>query len=231
MVPVLPDRSGSPHRVPQREFSPYLGCFVEAYVVDQGSYGRADVAIFRRENQETKALNKALKERQATREKVHDVSVPREKRSFPDRKAFTWEKVNYVVPVPGGTRRLLHDIYGYIKPGTLTALMGASGAGKTSIVIQGLEGPPSCTRHVLPLLRQPFWHNAETMPTMQRSLAASFEIRSAGVAMTKTKRVGRDFELSQTNVDHCEGVRKARPMGDSGVLGERGQVRVFPSLV
>ena len=77
-------------------------------------------------------MNKALKERQATREKVHDVSVPAEKRSFPDRKAFTWEKVNYVVPVPGGTRRLLHDVYGYIKPGTLTALMGASGAGKTT---------------------------------------------------------------------------------------------------
>ena len=77
-------------------------------------------------------MNEALKERQATREKIDDASAPREKRSFPDRKAFTWEKVNYVVPVPGGTKRLLHDIYGYIKPGTLTALMGASGAGKTT---------------------------------------------------------------------------------------------------
>lgn len=37
-----------------------------------------------------------------------------------------------MVPVPGGTLRILHDIYGYIKPGTLTALMGASGAGKTT---------------------------------------------------------------------------------------------------
>ena len=37
-----------------------------------------------------------------------------------------------MVPVPGGTRRLLHDVYGYIEPGTLTALMGASGAGKTT---------------------------------------------------------------------------------------------------
>jgi ATP-binding cassette subfamily G (WHITE) protein 2 (SNQ2) len=81
-------------------------------------------------------LNKALKERQDTQEKVHhdhDVSVaPTKKGSFPDRKTFTWEKVNYVVPVPGGTRRLLHDVDGYIKPGTLTALMGASGAGKTT---------------------------------------------------------------------------------------------------
>ena len=92
------------------------------------------MAIFRRENPETKALNKALKERQDTREKVHDVSVPTEKRPFLDRKTFTWEKVNYVVPVPGGTRRLLHDVYGYVKPGTLTALMGASGAGKTTVL-------------------------------------------------------------------------------------------------
>ena len=33
----------------------------------------------------------------------------------------------------GGTRRLLHDVYGYVKPGTLTALMGASGAGGAAI--------------------------------------------------------------------------------------------------
>ena len=37
-----------------------------------------------------------------------------------------------MVPVPGGTRRILHDVDGYIRPGTLTALMGASGAGKTT---------------------------------------------------------------------------------------------------
>jgi ABC-type protease/lipase transport system fused ATPase/permease subunit len=49
------------------------------------------------------------------------------------RKAFTWEKVSYDVPVPGGTRRLLHDVFGYVKPGTLTALMGASGAGGFSV--------------------------------------------------------------------------------------------------
>ena len=48
------------------------------------------------------------------------------------RKTFTWERVNYIVPVPGGERLLLHDVYGYVKPGTLTALMGASGAGKTT---------------------------------------------------------------------------------------------------
>ncbi len=53
-------------------------------------------------------------------------------RSTRHRKTFTWEGLNYTVPVPGGTRRLLHDVYGFVKPGTLTALMGASGAGKTT---------------------------------------------------------------------------------------------------
>ena len=111
----------------------YIPMFrMELMLFLQGSFGYAAVAIFRRESPETKALNNTLKERHETREKVHDVVVPTKERSFPDRKTFTWEKVNYVVPVPGGTRRLLHDVYGYIKPGTLTALMGASGAGKTT---------------------------------------------------------------------------------------------------
>ena len=50
----------------------------------------------------------------------------------------------------------------------------------------------------------------------------SSEIRSAGVATMKTKRAGRDFEPFRTDVDHREGVRKARLIGDSGVLCECG---------
>ena len=44
-------------------------------------------------------------------------------------RTFTWERLNYHVPSSNGPLRLLHDVYGYVKPGTLTALMGASGAG------------------------------------------------------------------------------------------------------
>ena len=52
------------------------------------------------------------------------------------RRAFTWEGINYHVPVAGGTRRLLHDVNGYVKPGTLTALMGASGAGEGDQILR-----------------------------------------------------------------------------------------------
>ena len=52
-------------------------------------------------------------------------------RSFADRKTLTWERVDYTVPVPGGTCWLLHEVYGHVKR-TLTPLMSTSCAGKTT---------------------------------------------------------------------------------------------------
>ncbi|KAL5002713.1 ABC-2 type transporter-domain-containing protein [Aspergillus recurvatus] len=47
---------------------------------------------------------------------------------------FTWRNVCYDIPVKGGQRRLLDNVNGWVKPGTLTALMGVSGAGKTTLL-------------------------------------------------------------------------------------------------
>ncbi|KAG8920759.1 hypothetical protein FRC00_009551, partial [Tulasnella sp. 408] len=89
--------------------------------------GMGGAQIFVKEDEETKALNERLQQRSAQGSEKDGKEA-----TFQRGKTLTWKDVNYVVPVPGGTRRLLHDVTGYVKSGQLVALMGASGAGKTT---------------------------------------------------------------------------------------------------
>ena len=59
--------------------------------------------------------------------------------------AFSWENVNLEVKVGGQPRQLLNDVSGWVRPGTLTALMGVSGAGKTTLLNALAHRPPSTT--------------------------------------------------------------------------------------
>ena len=50
---------------------------------------------------------------------------------------LAWSSLNYSIPLPdgsGGQRVLLSNVSGFSLPGTMTALMGASGAGKTTLM-------------------------------------------------------------------------------------------------
>ncbi|RGP64262.1 cdr abc transporter [Fusarium sporotrichioides] len=48
--------------------------------------------------------------------------------------AFTLKDTSYFVHVDGSEKQLLNNVSGYAKPGQLTDLMGASGAGKTMLL-------------------------------------------------------------------------------------------------
>lgn len=45
-----------------------------------------------------------------------------------------WQTLNYTLPTKDGPKQLLTDVNGWVKPGTLTALMGVTGAGKTTLL-------------------------------------------------------------------------------------------------
>ena len=62
----------------------------------------------------------------------HESAASADPKSYPA--TFLWDKLCYEVKTKDGTKRLLEDVDGWIKPGTLTALMGASGAGKTTLL-------------------------------------------------------------------------------------------------
>ncbi|KAH3686735.1 hypothetical protein WICPIJ_002278 [Wickerhamomyces pijperi] len=47
---------------------------------------------------------------------------------------FHWRNVRYTVKIKKEERAILNGVDGWVKPGTLTALMGASGAGKTTLL-------------------------------------------------------------------------------------------------
>ncbi|KAF2847006.1 ABC multidrug transporter-like protein [Plenodomus tracheiphilus IPT5] len=58
-----------------------------------------------------------------------DVSAIEEQKGI-----FTWRNVVYDIEIKGEPRRLLDHVSGYVKPGSMTALMGVSGAGKTTLL-------------------------------------------------------------------------------------------------
>ncbi|KAI8622996.1 multidrug resistance protein CDR1 [Xylariaceae sp. FL1651] len=47
---------------------------------------------------------------------------------------FTFRDINYFVHVAGSEKQLLRDVSGFVTPGKLVALMGSSGAGKTTLM-------------------------------------------------------------------------------------------------
>ena len=91
--------------------------------------GGGDVLLFKRGHMPD--LKEIAEGRVADAEEL-DKALARESGQ---REIFSWQHVDYTIPLPdGGSRKLLDNVQGYVKPGTLTALMGESGAGKTTLL-------------------------------------------------------------------------------------------------
>ena len=97
---------------------------------------KGEVLVFRKKYQPATQRQDDEEAPAAGQTGVADASGASEKMAAIQRQTdiFHWKDVCFDIPVKGGTRRLLDHVDGWVKPGTLTALMGVSGAGKTTLL-------------------------------------------------------------------------------------------------
>ncbi|CAI6336236.1 unnamed protein product [Periconia digitata] len=110
--------------------------FMTEYVAAARSKG--EVLVFRRstmknrpkrnQNDEESGSNAVFKGETSSASSNSDLQVQKQS------SIFHWEDVNYEIDIKGEKRKILDSVDGWIKPGTLTALMGVSGAGKTTLL-------------------------------------------------------------------------------------------------
>ncbi|KAK0740481.1 P-loop containing nucleoside triphosphate hydrolase protein [Schizothecium vesticola] len=103
---------------------------------DDGESGSS--SLFAREvlpaNRSTSGAEKNLKVNVCVEQKERSVEAPVDATIHRKSAVFHWSNLNYEIKTGDGPRRILSDIEGWVKPGTLTALMGVTGAGKTTLL-------------------------------------------------------------------------------------------------
>lgn len=113
--------------------------YLVATELNSSTSSAAEVLVFRRghvpkymQNLDKKIANDEVIEAPSARKEASDGD---EVNAIPKQTdIFTWRDVSYDIHIKGGERRLLDHVSGWVKPGTLTALMGVSGAGKTTLL-------------------------------------------------------------------------------------------------
>jgi ATP-binding cassette, subfamily G (WHITE), member 2, PDR len=117
-------------------FMVFFHCFyLSATENNKGRRSKADALVFRPGHTPRYLREDDVEGSEKTRSAVPPSPVGDRVMHLPEQKdVLMWRGVNYDIPVKDGRRRLLDDVNGWVKPGTLTALMGVSGAGKTTLL-------------------------------------------------------------------------------------------------
>ncbi|CDK25256.1 unnamed protein product [Kuraishia capsulata CBS 1993] len=127
----------------------FLGVYLAICELSRGSLQKGEVLVFqsstlRKLKKQNKLINSDDPESALNGEK--QASVIEETGSTSEDKGgaavklsagkdiFHWRDVCYEVNIKTEVRKILNHVDGWVKPGTLTALMGASGAGKTTLL-------------------------------------------------------------------------------------------------
>ncbi|KAF5845320.1 hypothetical protein GGP41_002938 [Bipolaris sorokiniana] len=114
----------------------FMATYFVAVEINSSTTSTAEQLVFRRghvpaymQPQGQKSDEESGQSKQEVQEGAGDVSAIEEAKGI-----FTWRDVVYDIEIKGEPRRLLDHVSGYVKPGTMTALMGVSGAGKTTLL-------------------------------------------------------------------------------------------------
>ncbi|KAJ2834477.1 ATP-binding cassette transporter snq2 [Coemansia furcata] len=159
---------------------------------------------------------------------------------------YTWADVNYAVPVRGGERQLLHGVSGYIKPGTMTALMGSSGAGKTTLLdalsqrktIGRLDGEmlmngapqPRSFRRITGYCEQLDVHNPHA--TVREGLRFSAALRREGNVSDRERNTYVEYVIRLLGLSDISDCMVGDPESSQGIsLEERKRLTIGIELV
>lgn len=130
---------------------------------------------------------------------------------------FHWKNLCYDVKSEGGVKRILNNVNGWVKPGTMTALMGVSGAGKTTLldvlanrassgtasgeVLIGHSPRDSSFQRRVGYVQQEDVH--PPLATVRETLQLSALLRQSGTETEQEKLAYVDLILNVLDMEHC----------------------------
>ncbi|KAF2166767.1 hypothetical protein M409DRAFT_66350 [Zasmidium cellare ATCC 36951] len=119
----------------------FMCCYLAATELISAKKSKGEVLVFQRGHVPA-VLKEKKKDEESLETSRNDSNALARKESYVEASdiilkqtaIFSWKDVCYDIKIKSEERRILDHVDGWVKPGTLTALMGVSGAGKTTLL-------------------------------------------------------------------------------------------------